>query len=666
MTFKIIKNKHMKHLKLSKLTVATIFLFYAIQLSVAQQTPEHYCSHTKIKYAKSLLKAKTDKYKTVRSFNYDLKYHRLEFEIDPAVREITGIVTSYFTAENDNFNAISFDLNNSEMTVDSVKYHAALISNFSHNNNEVLINLPETVPNGTLDSVSVFYHGVPELSGFGSFIQDTHEGVPVIWTLSEPYGAMDWWVCKQSLDDKIDSIDIYISNPETYKAASNGVLQSETISGGIKTAHWKHRHPIPAYLIAIAVTNYTAYSDFAEIVGEQTVEILNYVYPEDLSYSQEHTPDVIDVLQFYSELFIPYPFADEKYGHAQFGWGGGMEHQTMSFMGNFNHHLMAHELAHQWFGDYITCGSWEDIWLNEAFATYLDGMTIEQGLDNGQYESFDAWKAGKIASVTSEPDGSVWVDDTTNVSRIFNGRLTYNKGALVLHTLRNKIGDEAFFTGIYNYLNDPDIANSYASTSDLQAHLEQTSSISLQGFLDDWFYGEGYPIYSVFYGQNESGNVNLTIYQTQSHESVDFFELDVPMQFIGTDKDTIITFSNTENGQQYSFDLDFAVNSVILDPHSDIITAYATVSAVDVVNESDKIILYPNPANNTIKIICLESMQANEITLLNAGGQAIKIIEKPDKYVKEIEVDISRQPQGIYFMKIKAGDKIMYKKFVKK
>ncbi|NOZ35444.1 MAG: M1 family metallopeptidase [Chlorobi bacterium] len=117
----------------------------------------------------------------------------------------------------------------------------------------------------------------------------------------------------------------------------------------MKTAHWKHRHPIAAYLIAIAVTNYSSYSDYVTLTTGENIEVLNYVYPENLTSAQNNTPNVLDVIQLYSDLFIPYPFADEKYGHAQFGWGGGMEHQTMSFMHGFSHHLMAHELAHQWF-----------------------------------------------------------------------------------------------------------------------------------------------------------------------------------------------------------------------------------------------------------------------------------------------------------------------------
>ncbi len=431
--------------------------------------------------------------------NYDLKYHRCEWEIDPAVYFIKGAITSYFKPTVSGFNQIAFDFSDS-LDVDSVKYHNSVLSSIQLGGDVIQISLPSVIPINTLDSITVYYHGVPPSTGFGSFIQSTHNGVPVVWTLSEPFGAKEWWPCKQSLNDKIDSVDIFITTPQIYRAASNGLLLSENISGNSKIYHWKTRYPVAAYLIAAAVTNYSTYSDFVPLPGGDSLQVLNYVYPEGDSLARTLTPAIIEIIKFYDSIAVTYPFANEKYGHAQFGWGGGMEHQTMSFVVGFNYSLIAHECAHQWFGDHITCGSWQDIWLNEGFATYFEGLTVERYFPGNWLQ----WKTSAVNNITSWPGGSVLCDDTTSVNRIFDGRLSYNKGGYLLHMLRWKLGDSIFFLSLKNYLNDPLLAGKYARTPDLIAHFEAASNQSLTSFFNQWYYNQGFPSYHLLWGQTGS------------------------------------------------------------------------------------------------------------------------------------------------------------------
>ncbi len=591
------------------------------------------------------------------SYNYDIKYHRLEFNVDPAIRYIDGVVCTYFEPLNDNFSEIAFDLSN-ELTTDSVIYHAQNML-FTHQNDTLLIMLNNTIPKNQLDSVIVYYQGVPDASQ-RSFALSEHDGVPIMWTLSEPLGAKDWWACKEQLNDKIDSIDMYVVVPQGNKAAGNGLLISETNIEDKTIVHWKHLYPAIAYLIGFSVTNYVEYSDFITINDTLEIEVLNYVYPEDLAYAQENTPNMTDVFQFFCDSLIIYPFYKEKYGHAQFNVNGGMEHQTMSFMGNFGHSLMAHELAHQWFGDYITCGSWQDIWLNESFTTYFEGLTAELML--AEYDWKD-WKSSKIADITDEPDGSVFCQDTTVRSNIFSKRLTYYKGAMVLNTLRWKLGDYVFFNSIRDYLNDENLTYSFAKTDDIKYHFEQNCNCDLTNFFNDWFYGEGYPLYTVLYSQNTDNEVEMIINQDQTHNSVDFFEMQIQIKFYGENKDTTLIFDNTFSGEKYNFQLDFKIENLYFDPNLNIITSGVNIKQM--YSQDDfQVALFPNPATDFVTVNFPINTKIYSYTICSPTGQSI-ITKKLDIYSNKFNIYIEALPIGIYILHIETSNGNIIKKFEK-
>lgn len=518
----------------------------------------------------------------VHTLNYDVKYHRLEWQVSPEVRYISGVITTHFIPLTSGFNQIYFDLH-SVMTVNSVSYHGTSCSFSQLGSHELLITFPSTLAAGVLDSVSVDYEGNPPTTGFGAYAtQNVCTSVPAMWTLSEPYGARDWWPCKQDLNDKIDQIDVYITTPAAYDGVANGILMSETTSGSDKIYHWRHTHPIPAYLIAIAVSDYNIDADVLAL-STGGLPMVNYLYTCNSTSAATINGITEPVMQLYIDKFGNYPYSDEKYGHAQFGWGGGMEHTTVSFMGGFSHMLIAHELAHQWFGDKITCGSWAHIWLNEGFATYLEGLTYENGLGPNTWAN---WKQSKINNVTSQAGGSVWVDDTTSVGRIFSSRLSYDKGALLLNMLRWKLGDTDFFQGIHNYINDPALAYHYAVTSDLQAHLEAVSGQDLDEFFADWFYGQGYPTYTISWTQNAMQQVTVQIFQAPSHASVPFFNIPVPVRFNGAGQNAILVFDPTVNGQVFTEQLNFSVTSVDFDPSRWLCAKSSVVLPIELLNFS--------------------------------------------------------------------------------
>ncbi len=584
--------------------------------------------------------------------DYDLKYHRCEWSIDPNIYAIQGKITSYFVTKNSGFSQINFDLSN-VLVVDSVIYHGASIGFNQSGVDELHIPLSLPLGSNILDSVSVIYHGVPSSSGFGSFNQDQHNGVPVIWSLSEPFGARDWWPCKQSLEDKIDSIDIIVTTPQAYRAASNGLLVEEYPVGNEKVYHWQSHYSIPAYLMAVAVTNYAVYSDFVPLGNGDTLEVLNYVYPEDLSTAMANTPDIINTIQLYDSLNILYPFSAEKYGHAQFNWGGGMEHQTMTFIVAFYHDLMAHECAHQWFGDHVTCGSWEDIWLNEGFATYFEGLTEERYFPL----VWDNWKSSKIANITAIPDGSVKCTDTTDVGRIFNGRLTYNKGAYLLHMLRWKLGDSLFFQGLRNYQNDPLLSYAYAKTPDLINHMQNVSGQSLTTFFNQWYYQQGNPSYQIQWAQHGTDLI-VQINQTQSDPSVTYFEMPVPIHFLGVGLDTILRFENTFNGQIFHAVISNAITAVTFDPELWLLASNNTVTAnpllaLESPDQSVSFVCYPNPVSDHVVVSFKSNVGGADVfELTDLLGNTLEEFQIKTNST-QLDISLKNYPSGTYLIRSK-------------
>lgn len=600
---------------------------------------------------------------TLSSNNFDVKYYRCEWEVDPAVNYITGKVTVYYSILSPG-NSITLDLTNG-FIVDSVKQRNTLLS-ILYQNNALQVAFSSAVNAGLLDSITIFYRGVPPPTGFGSFVQTTHAGIPVIWTLSEPYGSRDWWPCKNGLDDKADSIDVFITAPAAYKAASNGLLQTETlINGGTKKiTWWKHRYPIASYLVCFAVTNYSVFNNSVQL-GSIALPMQTFCYPESLASFQANTQLVLDALQLFHNLLGDYPFIKEKYGHVQFGWGGGMEHQTSTFVVSANEGLMAHELAHQWFGDKITCASWQDIWLNEGFATYLASVYAEIKYPSSILTN----RKNEIDFITSQPGGSVKVDDTTSVGRIFDSRLTYTKGSHLIYMLRWILGDSVFFRAIRQYQKDPKLAYGFATTSDLKRNLEEVSSKDLTKFFKDWYEGQGYPSYTVEWTPLGSNYVKIKMSQVTSHPSVSFFELPVALKFKNAIQEKTIVVNNKTNGEIFLEYLGFRPDTVLIDPDYWLITKNNTAQKKsDDVSGQNNVLVYPNPIQNQFYVY-LRNFSASPVflSLYNMAGQLlysqkINLIAGSEF----LPLASGKYPSGIYTLHIRTADGVqVVKKLVK-
>jgi aminopeptidase N len=631
---------------------STLIALIAICISVQAISQSNIISTTKKIAAEE--KARFNAMRSVQQLsfaspNFQVIYYRCNWNIDPAVRYISGSVTSYFKATVAT-NSIVYDLS-TDLTVDSVICHKQQ-TGFSQLSNQTLqINLPLTVLKGKKDSVAIYYHGVPPMRNdlTDGFTQTTHNGTYVIWTLSEPYGASDWWPCRNGLDDKADSIDIYITYPSQYKASSNGVNIYTVANGNSLTSYYKHRYPIASYLVAIAVTNYSVFTNTANING-QSMPVIQYAYPEDLSSFQNATPVVLSALHLYSSYFGDYPFVKERYGQTEFSWGGGMEHQTNSFIVSTDVNLITHEMGHQWFGDKVTCGSWQDIWLNEGFAEWLADMFYPE--KTGDTATMKSNVSAALASIVSSPDGSVLVDDTTSVDRIFDSRLTYYKGSFLVRMLRFTLGDSLFFKGINQYLTDPKLAYRFARTANLQRDLQNASGQSLNYFFTQWFRGEGYPSFTVNWKDSADHKLYFTVSETTSKPtSVKFFKGPLPLRLInasGTQSADIV-LQCTLNHQSFVVnEPGFVVNAVSIDPDKYIISK--NNNAVKQANAvaTARISVNPNPVINSANIV-LENFNGKVLLqLFSNNGSVVWSKQINFQQTSQVQMPVSLLISGTY------------------
>ena len=586
--------------------------------------------------------------------DYDLHFVRADWTVDPAIRAITGDIQFHIKALSNPLSSMELDLQNN-LVIDSIRMQASSFT-WTHEDNKIKINFENPIAVNESAIINIAYHGVPSSTGFGSFkTTQTPDGTPILWTLSEPYGAKEWWPCKQSLVDKVDSIEINVVCPESYRVASNGKLISRVAENGKAQTKWKHNYPIATYLVAIAVTDYATDEVYLK-QEDDSIQILNYVYPSYLETAKTKTADMLDIMELFNELIGQYPFADEKYGHAQFGWAGGMEHQTMSFMYHLDFELVAHEMAHQWFGDCITLGTWQDIWLNEGFATYLTGLCYENLLD-GHY--WNNWKRSQINRITTSPIGSVFVKDTTQISTLFSSRLSYSKGAYLLHMLRWELGDEAFFKALKNYFNDPELKYGFARNQDFVTHLEAAADTSLTEFFNDWYYGEGYPSYVLHHytDYSDNGKQLLTVSQTSSDSSVDFFEMHLPLQVWRNGQSKLLRLHHTVNPQ--SFILDERPDSIDFDPDLWLITKGSVTMSTNQLT-AQMLKLYPNPVVDQLVIEPKPNERIVSVRISNSLGKLIAVPE-----LHQNQLNLSELIPGHYFIQIKTNQNSYQQQFVK-
>lgn len=599
---------------------------------------------------------------------YDVHYYFLDLQMTNTATTLSGTVEMRANAR-ENLDSALFELYPT-MSITDLQVNGTTTP---YVRNNTAVKVPVNTALGQEFVITVTYNGTPPTAqtnplGGGGMTHDNSPswGNEVVWSLSESFVAYEWWPCKQSLKDKIDSSDVHITVPTACMAGSNGVLQQIVdLGNGTHRFEWKSRHMIDYYLISVAVAEYVDYTITANPVGSGPVTVQNYVYnnPQTLPYFQSDIDETADFIELYAQLYGPYPFADEKYGHCMAPVSGGMEHQTMTTLGFFEASLTAHELAHQWFGDHVTCASWSDIWVNEGFADYSEYLMWEH-LYPGQ-EVADM--QNRHTSIMSQSGGSVWVADSLHDASIFDSRLVYDKGGAILHIMRYLVNnDTAYFNGYKDY--QQQFADSTALGLDFSNTMTATTGVDLTNFMQEWYFGEGFPAYSVQWNANPQA-VTLQLTEAVSMSSVTpFFSNPVDIRLVRSGmSDTIVRFQPTANVTILEFPIAGVTNCNAIDPANWIINGDLGITHNTALGLTENEVfasdlnIFPNPAN-TETTVEMKKSGDYVLTVIDTKGKLLS----SQKFSGSATIDLSNAASGAYLIQVSSADGTVTRRIVRK
>ena len=456
-----------------------------------------------------------------RRIGIDVENYRFELTLNDDADEIVGRATVSIRFTSNGVTELDLDLTsvNDEglgMSVGSVTSNGVPLM-FTHENDLLSIVLPETGRAGSRLDVTVDYRGEP---AGGLRIGPNKYGDRTFFSDSWPNRARNWLPTIDHPYDKAMT-EMVVTAPAHYQVISNGVRIEETDGlDGTRRTHWKQSVPIATWLYVLGVARF-AVQHVDDFEGRA---IQTWVYPQDRDAGfYDFAVPTRQVMEFYSDHVGPYAY--EKLANITSpATGGGMEAASAIMYGENSvtgerslrwRNVIIHEIAHQWFGNAVTESDWDDVWLSEGFATYFTLLFIEHAYGRDEFVAGLRTAADRVfAQYADDPAYRIVHDDLHDMSRVTSGA-TYQKGAWVLHMLRGRMGDEAFWRGIRSYYRRH--MNGNASTTDFRLAMEEASGLDLESFFQQWLYSGGNPHLEGWWDYDPTARaLRIELNQTQS------------------------------------------------------------------------------------------------------------------------------------------------------
>jgi aminopeptidase N len=588
----------------------------------------------------------------------------------PYPRSFSGSVILSIKVDS-SLNSIKLNAENFSLIIDSVRL--AGIS-FVHANNILTIQMNRTYNVGESADIKIFYRHKD--------VQDNafYSNSGTVFTDCEPEGARRWFPCWDKPSDKA-LFDLTAKVKANVKLGSNGRLADSTLVGDFLTYHWVSDQNVATYLMVItSKVNYKLNINYWHKLSNPADSIPLRYY-----FNQGENPAGVmaimpDMTTWFSQNFIEHPFDKNGFAtlNSDFAWGG-MENQTLTSLcpGCWGESLAAHEFAHQWFGDMITCSTWADLWLNEGFATWTEAFWYER---NGGYLAYKNTINNDASNyLGSNPGWAIsnpeWAVTTPPNNTLFNYAITYAKGACVLHQLRYVLGDSLFFQTLKVYCADTNLKFQSATIPDFIAKVNQVSGQDYNWFFDQWIYQPNHPVYQNSYNFQDLGSgqwqVNFFIKQIQTNAP--FFKMPVEVLIRFADAtDTTFRIMNDANNQGFTWTFSKQPFVFKFDPDREIVLKEGStiVGLEPGVAKGNYASLWqnaPNPAGNHTRIgYEIEKPMDVRLEITDMLGVVLmRPVDGPHAAGQyEINLDCSSLAPGNYLYKLLAGNSQQVKKLV--